>query len=326
MPEITLVEAITQALSYEMEHDKNVIAIGEDIGVNGGVFRATLNLQKKFGAERVLDTPLAESMLAGIAIGMAAQGLKPVVEFQFMGFIYPGFDQIINHAARLRNRTRGRITCPIVYRTPHGGGIHAPEHHSESTEALFTHIPGMRVVIPSSPARAYGLLLASIRNPDPVIFLEPERIYRLVKQEVPDTGEALPLDKCFVLREGTDVTLISWGAAIQETLATAEKLAEQGIQAEVIDVATLKPLDMQTILHSVEKTGRCIIIHEAPRSGGVGAEIAARIMEKGLLSLLAPVQRVTGFDTVIPYAKLEKIYLPSVERILNTVHHLMEYA
>lgn len=326
MPEITLVEAITQALNYEMEQDKNVIAIGEDIGVNGGVFRATLNLQKKFGAARVLDTPLAESMLAGIAIGMAAQGLKPVVEFQFMGFIYPGFDQIINHAARMRNRTRGRITCPIVYRTPHGGGIHAPEHHSESTEALFTHIPGIRVVIPSSPARAYGLLLASIRNPDPVVFLEPERIYRLVKQEVPDNGEALPLDKCFVLREGSDVTLISWGAAMQETLATAEKLAEQGIQAEVIDVATLKPLDMETILHSVEKTGRCIIIHEAPRSGGVGAEIAARIMEKGLLSLLAPIQRVTGFDTIIPYAKLEKIYLPSVERILDTVHQVMEYA
>jgi pyruvate dehydrogenase E1 component beta subunit len=326
MSEITLVEAINQALHYEMGKDKNVVVLGEDVGINGGVFRATVGLLKKFGSERVIDTPLAEAMLAGIAVGMSTQGVKPVVEFQFMGFIYSGLDQIINHAARMRNRTRGRLTCPIVYRTPHGGGIHAPEHHSESTETLFTHIPGLRVVIPSSPARAYGLLLASIRDPDPVIFLEPERIYRLIKQNVPDTGEALPLDKCFVLREGTDVTLISWGAMMHETLKAAETLAQQEINAEVIDVATLKPLDMNTILTSIEKTGRCVIVHEAARTCGVGAEISARIAEKSLLSLLAPIQRVTGYDTIMPYAKMEKYYLPHTERIVKTVLHAMEYA
>lgn len=326
MTEITLVQAVNQALAYEMAQDPDVIVLGEDVGVNGGVFRATLGLEKKFGADRIIDTPLAETMLAGIAIGMAAQGLKPVVEFQFMGFMYSGLDQIINHASRMRNRTRGRLTCPIVYRTPHGGGIHAPEHHSESTESLFAHIPGVRVVIPSSPARAYGLLLAAIRDPDPVVFLEPERIYRLVKQTVPDHGEALPLDKCFVLREGTDVTLISWGAMMHETLQAAEALAQQGIAAEVIDVATVKPLDMNTILASVEKTGRCVIVHEAVRTCGIGAEITARIMEKGMLSLLAPVQRVTGFDIVMPYAKMEKHYIPSIERITNAVTKTVEYA
>lgn len=326
MAEITLVEAINQALAFAMAEDKSVVVLGEDVGVNGGVFRATVNLRDKFGADRVIDTPLAETMLAGIAIGMASQGLRPVIEFQFMGFIYSGLDQIINHASRLRNRTRGRLTCPIVYRTPHGGGIHAPEHHSESTEALFAHIPGLRVIIPSSPARAYGLLLAAIRNPDPVIFLEPERIYRAIKQEVPDDGIALPLDKCFVLREGSDVTLISWGAAIQETLQAAEKLAELGIETEIIDVASIKPLDINTILDSVNKTGRVVIIHEAARSGGVGAEIAARIAEFNLLALLAPIQRVTGYDTIMPYAKLEKFYLPSIDQIIKAAQLTMEYA
>lgn len=325
MSKITLVEAVNQAMAYEMAQDKDVIALGEDIGTNGGVFRATVGLLDKFGSDRVLDTPLAESMIAGMAVGMATQGLKPIAEFQFMGFIYSGFDHIISHASRMRNRTRGRLHCPIVYRAPYGGGIHAPEHHSESTEALFAHIPGLRVVIPSSPARAYGLLLASIRNPDPVVFLEPKRIYRLVKQDVPDDGKALPLDQCFILREGEDVTLVAWGAMIKETLETADQLATQGIQAEVIDVATIKPLDMNTILQSVEKTGRCVIIHEAARTCGVGAEIAANIAEHGLLSLLAPVQRVTGYDTVMPYFKLEKHYMPSTKRILQTVTTLMEF-
>lgn len=326
MSEITLIEAINLALHYEMHANKEVVVLGEDVGTNGGVFRATQNLLKKFGAERVIDTPLAETMLAGIAIGMAAQGLRPVVEFQFMGFMYSGIDQIINHAARLRNRTRGRITCPIVYRTPHGGGIHAPEHHSESTEALFAHMPGVRVVIPSSPARAYGLLLASMRNPDPIIFLEPERIYRLVKQEVADNGIALPLDKCFVLREGKDVTLISWGAMLHEALHAADKLAELNIEAEVIDVATVKPLDMNTILASVEKTGRVVIAHEAARTCGVGAEISARIVEQGFFSLLAPIQRVTGYDTIMPYAQLENNYIPNAERIIKSVNIIMEHA
>lgn len=323
---ITLVEAVNQALAYEMAQDDSVIVLGEDVGVNGGVFRATVGLYEKFGKERVLDTPLAESMIAGISIGMAAQGLKPVAEFQFTGFIYSAFDQILSHAARLRNRTRGRLHCPLVFRSPYGGGIHAPEHHSESVETFFAHIPGLRVVIPSSPARAYGLLLASIRNPDPVIFLEPNRIYRFVKQEVENDGKALPLDQCFILREGTDVTLVTWGAMIKETLEAAQDLSKQGIEAEVIDVATLKPLDMKTILHSVEKTGRCVIVHEAPLTAGMGAEIAAGIAEEGLLSLQAPVKRVTGYDTIMPYFKLEKFYIPSSKRISDSVKQLMEFA
>lgn len=326
MTKISLVEAVTQALAYELAHDENVILLGEDIGVNGGVFRATDGLQARFGANRVMDTPLAESMIAGLTVGMAAQGLKPVAEFQFMGFSYPGFDNILSHAARLRNRTRGRLHCPAVFRMPFGGGIHAPEHHSESTEALYAHIPGLQVVIPSSPARAYGLLLAAIRSPDPVIFLEPKRIYRLVKQEVPDDGVALPLEKAFVLREGSDVTLISWGASTYETQQAAEALAQEGISAEIIDIASIKPLDTATIINSVSKTGRCVIVHEAARSGGVGAEIAAQIGEKALLSLLAPIQRVTGYDTTMPYFKLEKSYIPSVARIIHAAKLTLEFS
>lgn len=326
MAEMTLVEAITLALAYEMEHDPNVIVMGEDVGKDGGVFRATLGLLDKFGPERVLDTPLAESMIAGVAVGMAARGLKPVAEFQFMGFIYPGIDQIINHAARFRNRTRGRLSCPVVFRTPFGAGIHAPEHHSESTESMFAHIPGLRVVVPSSPARAYGLLLASIRDPDPVIFLEPSRLYRYAKQEVKNDGKALPLDVCFTLRTGEDVTLVTWGAMVKETLAAAEQLNAAGVSVEVIDVATIKPLDMETILASVEKTGRCVIVHEAALTCGVGAEIAAQIAEKALFSLKAPPVRVAGFDTIVPYAKMEKYYIPSEKRIVDAVQSLLEYA
>ncbi|MDR3490781.1 MAG: alpha-ketoacid dehydrogenase subunit beta [Gammaproteobacteria bacterium] len=326
MADITLVEAVTQALAYEMRHDPDVIVLGEDVGKDGGVFRATVGLLDEFGPERVRDTPLAESMIAGLAVGMAAQGLKPVAEFQFMGFMYPGYDQIINHASRMRNRTRGRITCPVVFRAPYGCGIHAPEHHSESTEAIFAHIPGLRVVIPSSPARAYGLLLASIRDPDPVIFLEPSRLYRWSKQAVPDDGKALPLDKCFTLRVGTDITLVTWGAMVKETMAAAETLAKEGVSAEVIDVATIKPLDIETILASVEKTGRCVIIHEAARTCGVGADISALIAERGLMYLQAPVQRVTGYDTIVPYARLEKFYLPSEKQIIDAVNKVMEFA
>ena len=320
MSAITLVEAVNQAIAYEMPHDNSVITFGEDIAVNGGVFRATVGLLEKFGPERVLDTPLAESMIAGMSIGMASQGLKPIAEFQFSGFIYSAVDQILSHAARLRNRTRGRLSCPLVYRAPYGGGIHAPEHHSESMEAIFAHIPGIRVVIPSSPAKAYGLLLAAIRNPDPIIFYEPKRIYRLVKQEVPDNGEALPLDKCFIVKEGEDVTLISWGAMMKETIEAAEQLENEGISAEIIDLATISPIDMETILASVEKTKRCVIISEAPRTCGVSAEIAAQLAEYTFDMLEAPVQRVTGYDTVMPYAKLEKYYMPSAERIVKAVH------
>ena len=243
-----------------------------------------------------------------------------------MGFIYPAVDQIVNHMSRLRHRTRGRMTCPVVLRMPHGGGIHAPEHHSESTEALFAHIPGLRVVIPSSPARAYGLLLAAIRDPDPVVFLEPTRLYRLAKEAVPDTGEALPLDVAFVLREGKDVTLVTWGATTRETLAAAAALADEGIEAEVIDVATLAPLDMTTILESVGKTGRCVIAHEAARNVGVGGEIAARIADRGLLTLLAPIKRVTGYDAIMPFARLEQAYLPTAERIAAAAREVLEAA
>jgi pyruvate dehydrogenase E1 component beta subunit len=326
MPEITLVEAVNLALAHEMNIDKNVVVLGEDVGVNGGVFRATAGLQARFGKERVFDTPLAECLIAGMSVGLAAEGLKPIAEIQFMGFIYPTIDQIINHASRLRNRTQGRLACPMVLRTPYGSGIHAPEHHSESTEALFVHIPGLRVVVPSSPSRAYGLLLAAIRDPDPVIFLEPTRIYRLMKQEVADNGEALPLDVCFVLRDGTDVTLVTWGAMLHETLAAAEKLAHEGISAEVIDVATLKPIDMETILESVTKTGRCVIVHEAARTCGVGAEIAAQLAEQGLLNLLAPIQRVTGYDTIMPLFRLEKQYLPDTDTIVAATKKTLEFA
>ena len=251
---------------------------------------------------------------------MAAQGLKPIAEFQFSGFIYSAVDQILSHAARMRNRTRGRLTCPVVYRAPYGGGIHAPEHHSESMEALFAHIPGIRVVIPSSPLKAYGLLLAAIRNPDPVLFLEPKRIYRLIKQEVPDNGEALPLDKCFIVKEGDDVTLIAWGAMMKETIEAAEQLENEGVSVEVLDLATISPIDTNTILSSVEKTGRCVIVQEGPRTCSVAAEIAAQLCEYAFDSLKAPVQRVTGYDTIMPYAQLEKSYMPSVERILKAVH------
>lgn len=324
MPDITLIEAVTQALAYELAHDDNIVVFGEDVGKNGGVFRATVGLQERFGDERVFDTPLAESMIAGLAIGMSTQGLKPVAEFQFMGFIYPAMNQIISHAARMRNRTRGRLHCPLVFRAPFGGGIRAPEHHSESTEALFAHIPGLQVVIPSSPKRAYGLLLAAMRNPDPVIFLEPKRIYRLVKQPVADDGQALPIGKCFTLQQGDDLTLVSWGASIHETTQAAKQLAEEGISCEIIDVASIKPLDIETILASVEKTGRCVIVHEGAKTCGVGAELSAQIMEHCLSSLQAPVQRVTGYDTIMPYFQLEKQYIPSVSRIKNTAMSIME--
>jgi 2-oxoisovalerate dehydrogenase E1 component beta subunit len=326
MAEVTLVAAVAMALARAMEEDEGVVVLGEDVGVNGGVFRSTQGLLERFGPERVLDTPLAELGIGGVAVGMAAMGLRPVAEIQFMGFIYPAIDQIINHASRLRNRTRGRLSCPMVLRAPMGAGIRAPEHHSESTEAMFAHMPGLRVVIPSSPERAYGLLLASIRDPDPVIFLEPTRIYRAMKQEVADDGAALPLDTCFILREGRDVTLVTWGAMVKETLAAAQKLREEGVSAEVIDVATLKPLDFETILTSVEKTGRCVIVHEAAYTGGFGGEIAARLAERGLLSLQAPIERVTGYDTIVPLPRLEDHYIPSERRILAAARRTLSFA
>ncbi len=323
--DVTLVEAINLAMARAMRDDPNVVLLGEDIGKDGGVFRATEGLLARFGAERVLDTPLAEVAIAGMSVGLAAQGLRPVAEIQFMGFAYAAIDQILNHAARLRSRTRGRLTCPMVLRTPCGAGIHAPEHHSESGEACFTNIPGLRVVIPSSQKQGYGLLLAAIRNPDPVLFLEPTRLYRAGREPVADDGAALPLDRCFVVRDGSDVTLVGWGAVLREMLAAADRLAAENISAEVIDVATLVPLDAETILGSVARTGRCVICHEAPLTAGFGAEIAAQLAGPGLFSLLAPVERVTGYDTVVPLARLEQHYMPGVDRILAAVRRTLRH-
>lgn len=314
---LTMVEAINLALDHSMAADPDVVLLGEDVGVNGGVFRATLGLRDKYGLKRVMDTPLAEALIAGLSVGMAAQGMKPVAEIQFMGFIFPAMEQLICHAARMRNRTRGRLTCPLVLRVPFGGGIHAPEHHSESTEILLAHIPGLRVVIPSSPVRAYGLLRAAINEPDPVIFMEPKRIYRAGKQVIDPSIDPLPLDTCFTLKVGHDVSLVSWGASIRETMEAANILESHGISAEVIDVATIKCLDMETILASVRKTGRCVVVHEACRSFGVGAEIAAGLMERAFDDLKAPIERVTGFDTTMPYYRMEDHYLPQVDGIVR---------
>lgn len=323
MPKVTMVEAIAMAQAWELEHDPSVIVLGEDVGRSGGVFRATAGLFERFGPERVQDTPLAENMIAGMCVGLAAQGMKPIAEIQFMGFVYPAIDQLANHMSRMRHRTRGRMSCPVVMRMPHGGGIHAPEHHSESVESMLAHIPGLRVVCPSSPQRAYGLLLAAIRDPDPVIFLEPVRIYRYVKQDVEDDGTALPLDVCYTLREGDDVTIVTWGAMVVDVLKAADQLGRDGIDAEVIDLATISPIDADTILASVAKTGRLVIVHEAVRNCGVGAEIAAIVAEHGLYDLLAPIQRVTGYDTVMPLYRLEYEFIPNVARIVDAVRETM---
>jgi pyruvate dehydrogenase E1 component beta subunit len=325
MPSLNLVESVNAALSRAMEDDPRVVVLGEDVGVNGGVFRATAGLLERYGPGRVLDTPLAESLIAGMAIGMAAEGLRPVAEIQFAGFAYATLDQILNHAGRLRHRTQGRLSCPMVMRTPCGAGIRAPEHHSESPEAIFAHVPGIRVVYPSSPRRAYGLLLAAIADPDPVVFLEPSRLYRLAREEVEDDGEPLGLDTAFVVREGTDLTLVAWGAMVHEALAAAEALAAEGVQAEVIDVATLKPLDVETILASVAKTGRCVVATEAPRTCSFASEVAACVAEQGLLSLLAPIERVTGWDTVTPMARLEARMTPDRRRLVAAAHKVMQY-
>jgi len=319
MGKMTMVEAINMAHAFEITQDPSVVVLGEDVGVNGGVFRATAGLQQRFGKARVQDTPLAEGLIAGAAIGLAASGLKPVAEIQFMGFIYPALDQIASHMARLRNRTRGRLTCPLVLRMPHGGGIHAPEHHSESLEALLCHHPGLRVVCPSSPARAYGLLLAAIRDPDPVMFLEPVRLYRFARQDVDDDGQALPIGRCFVLRAGTDLTIVSWGAMTVDCLKAAEQMETEGVSCEVIDVATLAPLDLDTILESVARTGRLLIVHEAVRTAGLGAEIAAVVAEQALYDLEGPIRRVTGYDTIMPLYRLEHDFIPGIARVLDGI-------
>ncbi len=318
-------EAIRMALTRAMEDDAAVIVFGEDVGIDGGVFRATDGLIQRFGSARVRDTPLAETVIAGMAVGAAAHGLRPVAEIQFMGFLYSAIDQLANHAARLRNRTRGRLTCPMVLRAPYGGGVKAPEHHSESMEAMLAHIPGLRVVIPSSPVRAYRLLLASIRDPDPVVFLEPKRMYRTVKESVADDGVSQPIDQAQLLRQGTDATIVVWGAMVADAQKAVDALSDDGVSAELIDLTSLKPIDRDTIRASVRKTGRCVIVHEAPLTAGLGAEIAADLAEHCLTSLLAPVVRVTGYDTVMPYSRLEDKYMPDVARITKAARHIMEF-
>jgi len=308
-----------------MEKDPRLVVLGEDVGQNGGVFRATKGLLQDFGENRVVDTPLSESAIVGVAIGMAAYGLIPIVEIQFMGFIYGAMEQLISHAARIRTRTRGRYHCPIVVRTPYGAGIHAPEHHSESIEALFVHTPGLKVVVPSTPYETKGLLISSIRDPDPVIFMEPARIYRAIKEEVPDEEYSIPLGQARVVVEGNDITLIAWGAMLQPTLQAAEIVQEEGIEPEVIDLRTLYPLDTEAIIESVKKTKRAVVIHEAPRSCGLGAEVIAQINEEALLHLEAPVERVTGFDTVIPLPKMEHHYLPDAKRVVDAIEKVMGF-
>jgi pyruvate dehydrogenase E1 component beta subunit len=325
MAKLNMVEAINLALREEMERDSRVVVLGEDVGKEGGVFRVTDGLQERFGADRVVDTPLAESGIVGTALGLAVYGLLPIAEIQFEGFLYPCLDQINNHISRIRNRSRGRFTCPLVIRTPYGGGIHAPEHHSDSPEAILAHIPGIKVVIPSTPYEAKGLLLSSIRDPDPVIFMEPKRIYRAIREEVPEGDYAIPLGKARLVQEGKDVTVIAWGAMVREVLNAAEQLKGDRIELEIIDLRTISPIDIDTIITSIRKTGRGAIVHEAPKTCGLGAEIIALINEKALLSLQAPLERVTGFDIPFPLMKTEHYYLPNPKRIVMAVKRVMSF-
>jgi pyruvate dehydrogenase E1 component beta subunit len=325
MEKRTVLEAINEALRLEMAADDRVILLGEDIGKEGGVFRVTEGLQQLYGRERVMDTPIAESGIVGMAIGMAIADLRPVAEIQFMGFLYPALDQIINHLGRMRNRSRNRFSCPLVIRVPYGGGIHPPEHHSESTEAMLVHTPGIQVVAPATPYDAKGLLISAIRSPEPVIFLEPARVYRAVRQEIPVEIYTVPLGQARVVQEGNEVTVIAWGSMLHDVLQAAEQLSAEGIGLEVIDLRTLSPMDVPTMITSVEKTGRAVVVHEAARTCGLGAEIVAQINEKALLSLEAPVERVTGFDTVFPLPQLEKYYLPNADRISAAVRRVLAF-
>ena len=322
---LNIISAINQALMNEMELDEAVVAYGEDVGVEGGVFRATIDLQKKFGDKRVFDTPLAESAIVGSAVGMAINGLRPVVEMQFSGFSYPAVNQIISHVARMRNRSRGRYNLPMVIRAPYGGGIRALEHHSESTEALYAQIPGLKVVIPSTPYDAKGLLISAIRDNDPVLFWEPKRIYRAFRQEVPEEAYTIPIGKAKVLSEGEDITVVAWGAMVREIEAAKEMVEKKDISVELIDLRTIAPMDRETIIESVQKTGRILVVHEAAKTLGVGSEIISVVNEKAFLYLEAPPARVTGFDTIFPLPRGENHYLPTPERIAQKIEELVKY-
>jgi len=324
MPIYNLVETIRTTLEQEMARDKSVILLGEDVGKNGGVFRVTEGLWQKFGDERVIDTPLAEVGIIGVSLGLAVAGMKPIPEVQFDGFSIAMFDQLYNHVSRMRKRSQGRYGVPLVLRVPHGGGIKAYEHHSESLETYFCHIPGLKVVAPSSPYNAKGLLISAIRDPDPVIFLEPKRVYRAIKEEVPEEEYTIPLGKAEIVQEGRDVTLISWGAPLRTCRQAAEQLADK-YSIEIIDLLTLSPLDRETIVNSVKKTGRCVVVHEAPKTCGFAAELAATIQEEELLSMKSPVERVAGYDIPVPLAKLENYYLPSVEKVVEAIEKVMHF-
>jgi len=322
---LTLAQAVNRGLAEEMERDPKVLVMGEDVGVDGGVFRVTEGLYERFGPTRVMDTPLAESGIVGTGIGLALTGFRPVCEIQFTGFVYPAVNQLFAHVARYRNRTRGRYHLPMVIRMPYGGGIHPPEHHSESYEALFVNTPGLKVVIPSTPADAKGLIASAIRDEDPVIFMEPKRIYRAFREEVPSGDYTVPIGKARIAVEGKDVSLFAYGSMVRQALEAQEALAREGVSAEVVDLRTVCPLDLEAILTSVEKTGRAVVVHEAPRNAGVGAEVAALIQERALLSLLAPVQRVAGFDAVFPLPLLEQHYLPTRDRVVQAVRRTLEF-
>lgn len=322
---LTIAQAVRDALRDEMRLDPSVLVLGEDVGVDGGVFRATDGLIEEFGSSRVIDTPLAESGIIGMSVGLAATGFRPVAEMQFMGFVYPAINQLFSHAARMRNRTRGRLTTPMVVRMPYGGGIHPPEHHSESYESLFLNTPGFKVVVPSNPYDTKGLLISAMRSDDPVLFMEPKRIYRAFREEVPDGAYTVPLGKASITQAGEDVTLIAWGSMTRVCLDAAEALALQDISAEVVDLRSLNPLDRETFIGSVVKTGRAVVVHEAPKTNGFGAEIVAQINEHALLSLEAPVQRVCGFDVVFPLAHQENLYLPNRDRVVAAARRTIEF-
>jgi len=323
MTELNMAQALNAALDRALA-DERVVLLGEDVGQTGGVFRVSDGLLEKHGPDRVIDTPVSEAGIVGAAYGMAVAGLRPIAEMQFMGFSYPAFDQIISHVSRIRNRSRHRFTAPLVIRVPYGAGIGAAEHHSESTEALYAHVPGLKVVVPSTPHDAYGLLLAAVDDPDPVIFLEPIRLYRSARGEVPEEPYTVPIGTAKVEKPGSDVTIIAYGSMMREARAAVTELAQGDVDAELVDLRTIVPFDTETVLESVTRTGRAVVVHEAPRTAGFGAEIASQIYEQAFYSLLAPVERVTGWDTVVPLRRAEQHYVPSVARVVAAVHRVME--
>jgi len=320
-----MVEAINSALDVMMAKDDRVVVMGEDVGVDGGVFRATVNLIDKYGAQRVIDTPLAESCIVGTAVGMAIYGMRPVAEIQFEGFMFNAYDHVYSHASRIRRRSQGFFGVPMVVRAPYGAGVRALEHHSDAPEALFCHLPGLKVVIPSTPSDAKGLLIAAIEDPDTVIYLEPKRLYRLFKEEVPEEDFRVPIGEARLVREGHDLTIVTYGGMVPISEKAAQHAADEGVDVEVIDLRTVWPFDLEAIIKSVNKTGRLVIVHEAPRSFGVGAEIAALVAERCLLSLLAPIKRVTGYDVIPPLAKLEDYNYPDPDRVVRAIHETMEF-